>query len=253
MDKAFLSVQFGSLDYTDERIIKAITGSGLKERATFGGQIVTALKMALFGLWCVLCLPYVLLMKVVSTVCCTYRCSIELLRETWSVLCLVLNKRMLSLIGVSGIAAVYTLGLSGLVYWLCAVSCGVFCFVPTDIKMYLKFTAQIAQAWQGELDAPLSEDLTDNHSEVQVVKNKTGFACKIATRAIAKVGLLTPSKANKLVYQKVILDILAQQNVRYADRLRVLPLAIAACLNRPEEIQAQERCIEHLCQGSSSL
>jgi len=253
MDKAFLSVQFGTLDYSDDRVIRAITGAGLKERATFGGQIVTALKMALFGLWCMLCLPYVAARKVCTTIKVTCGCAIDLIRETYKVIRMTLNRRFLCLIGLSGVASIYLCGLSGLCYWVIIVVCGAFCFVPTDIRMYVKFTEQIASAWAGELVSTPETDLADSHEGIQCVKNKTGFACKVATRAIAKVGLLKPTKANQLVYQKVILDILAQQNVRYADRLRVLPLAIAACLQRPEEIQEQERCIEHLVCSSSIL
>jgi hypothetical protein len=40
--------------------------------------------------------------------------------------------------------------------------------------------------------------------------------------------------------------------VRHSDRVRVLPLAILACLDRPEEVQKVERCFEHLYTSSTA-
>jgi len=92
------------------------------------------------------------------------------------------------------------------------------------------------------------------HTEIpQIVKVKNTFACKLAIRAISKVGLLTPTRANALVYQKVILDDMRTLNVRCADRVRVLPLAIAACLSRPDEVSKVESCIKQLYSTSSGF
>jgi hypothetical protein len=109
---------------------------------------------------------------------------------------------------------------------------------------------QLGRAWDSALDA---KDLPDTMENVTIKANKRDkFACKIAIRAISKVGLLSPTKANALVYQKVILDEMRALNVRCADRVRVLPLAIAACLERPEEVRRVEGCIKYLTAQSLS-
>lgn len=100
----------------------------------------------------------------------------------------------------------------------------------------------------------MTEELEEAEASAPVPPVKRDrFACKLAVRAISRVGLLAPTKANALVYQKVILDDMRELKVRCNDRLRVLPIAIAACLERPEEVKQVERCIKHLTTGSSVL
>ena len=75
------------------------------------------------------------------------------------------------------------------------------------------------------------------------------LACKIAVRAVAKVGLLKRSDANALAYQRVCLDVMESMKMRWHDRLMVLPQAVLACLERPEEVEEVMKAIEASCKG----
>jgi hypothetical protein len=271
MDTGFLSVQFGSVDYSDPRVVMALTGRGLKERATFGGQIVTALKMVMrpvqwlvaffchWFLWTVLTPVRLVrlairIAKAIRTMAReAARCVKDIAMDTWAGVRAVTNRRMLGLSVILCVVLAWAGGLAGLFLWMVIVVGYFLCFIPTDIRMYLKFKRKILATWKGELVAPSTEDLPLRSEEVMNVKSHRKFACKIATRAISKVGLLSPTRANKLVYQKVCLDIMESLNVRYVDRVRVLPYAIAACLCRPEDVQDDERCVEHLLQTLPNL
>lgn len=68
-------------------------------------------------------------------------------------------------------------------------------------------------------------------------------ACKVAVRAISSVGLLKPTEANAMVYQRVCLDVMEGLRFRHYDRLRILPLAVLACLERPEEVEEVETVV----------
>jgi len=173
--------------------------------------------------------------------------------DTWQVMRLVVNRRMVFLAITILVASVTVAGLSGIVLWLGCVVGYFLCFVPADLHMFLKFKRQLAASWRGVMESPIADDLPVESAGITEVKKAPVFACKIATRAISKVGLLSPTRANKLVYQNVCLGILESMNVRYVDRVRVLPYAIAACLCRPEEVQDTERCIEHLVSPTASL
>jgi len=80
-------------------------------------------------------------------------------------------------------------------------------------------------------------------------KLRPALACKVAVRAIGKVGLLKRSEANALVYQRVCLDIMEGMKMRYHDRLMILPQAVLACMERPEEVEEVMKAIEASCKG----
>ena len=80
-------------------------------------------------------------------------------------------------------------------------------------------------------------------------KLRPRLACKIAVRAIAKVGLLKRSEANSMVYQRVCLDVMESMKMRWHDRLVILPQAVLACLERPEEVEEVMKAIEASCKG----
>jgi len=61
------------------------------------------------------------------------------------------------------------------------------------------------------------------------VKRKNSFIIRCAMHARAKVGRLAPSRANELVYQRIILDYFDDIHLRLSDRDRCLAQAIAAC------------------------
>jgi len=118
--------------------------------------------------------------------------------------------------------------------------------IPTDYRYYLELKRQLDHAWSqtGEIaqDPP-----------VVPKKERNSFACRLAERAISRVGLLTNTKANALVYQKVILDEMKAINVRFSDRVRILPLAVAACLYRPSEVRDVERWIQRFVSPTNVL
>nr|UHS72393.1 MAG: hypothetical protein 1 [Tombusviridae sp.] len=250
-------VQFGSVDYSDPRIVEALGASGLKGRSTtLWGQIVTALKMA----WWLLLLPAVIprwiVRKVLCAVCglfCRVRRCIEVIRNAildgTALLREVTNRRVRALGLVTFIIACTGWGLYGALSWVALVVGYCFCFLPTDLRFFIHLKAELQRAW----DVALVSDELETSSTPQPVKIKNTFACRLAVRAISRVGLLSPTKANALVYQKVILDDMRELNVRCADRVRVLPLAIAACLHRPEEVSKVEGCIAQLFSNNTGL
>lgn len=61
------------------------------------------------------------------------------------------------------------------------------------------------------------------------VKRKTPFIIRCAMHARSKVGRLPPTRANELVYQRIILDYFDDIHLRLSDRDRCLAQAIAAC------------------------
>nr|UHS72222.1 MAG: hypothetical protein [Tombusviridae sp.] len=236
---------------------------GLKERPTLMGQIVTALKMAMVVVVGVLLWPFRTVFAFVRgvwrivrswaqkiyKVCRLLGTSIQaVVTDTRDVLEVTLNRRVVALAYLMLPVFLVIVGFVGLLLWIFLIGAYCLCYVPRNLRDVITFRRKLASAWEEVLESDIKEDLPAASEEIVEVhkKKRNSFACKVATRAIAKVGLLKPTKANALVYQKVILDILKDMNVRYVDRLRVLPLAIAACLDRPEEVNLVEEVIDHL-------
>nr|UHS72071.1 MAG: hypothetical protein [Tombusviridae sp.] len=249
-------VAFGTVDYADPRVVAALGGGGLKERTTFGGQIVTALKMAWWIMLLPVLLPCRLVKKVWDCLCGFVRrivsCAVvvkDAFLDATALFREVINIRVKVLAAVLLIGACFSWGLVGLFVWLGICVGYVLCFIPTDVRFFVQLKKDMHRAWDVALEA---EDLAP--AEVpQPVKIKNTFACKLAVRAISRVGLLSPTKANALVYQKIILDDMRDLNVRCADRVRVLPLAVMACLHRPEEVVKVEGCIKQLFANTTGL
>ncbi len=252
-----VAVRFGSVDYSDPKIVAALGDPGLKERTTsWRGQIVTALKMA----WWLMLLPvYIPRWAVEKVFRCVRRLCMKVGRctnvvydafiDATALLREVTNMRVRCFAALLFIVACAGWGLVGLMCWLFGLCCYGLCFIPTDVRFFIQLKKDLHRAW----DVALTDDDLQTSTEPQRVKVKNTFACRLAVRAISKVGLLSPTKANALVYQKVILDDMRELNVRCADRVRVLPLAIAACLHRPEEVMKVESCIKQLFSNNTGL
>lgn len=58
---------------------------------------------------------------------------------------------------------------------------------------------------------------------------RTPYAAKVAQVARSKVGYLKNTPENRLIYQRVIIEIMDKDCVRYCDRDAILPLAIGFC------------------------
>jgi len=58
---------------------------------------------------------------------------------------------------------------------------------------------------------------------------RTPYAAKVAQVARSKVGYLKNTPENRLIYQRVIIEIMEKDCVRYCDRDMILPLAIGFC------------------------
>ena len=90
-----------------------------------------------------------------------------------------------------------------------------------------------------ELKGKDGEDIITGSRLTKVVA-KTGrprrrpYAAKIAQVARAKVGYLKNTPENRLIYQRVLIEIMDKDCVRYCDRDGVLPLAIGCCFVYPE-------------------
>lgn len=179
------------------------------------------------------------------------RCLREEVQDYMSVIRLSFNKRMRALLLCISVTLVGCLGVFGLCLAVVFAMGWVSCYLPSDIKFYVKIVKRMSRAWD---DALMEADIAPVEGQVMDVPKTTRnrFACKLAIRAIARVGLLKATRANSLVYQKVILDDMQVLKVRHSDRVRVLPLAILACLDRPEEVQKVERCFEHLYTSSTA-
>nr|UHS72245.1 MAG: hypothetical protein [Tombusviridae sp.] len=255
-------MQFGSIDYNDPKIIAAL-GGGLKGRSTtLWGQIVTALKMVWLVLWLPYTVPKWCCVKIIAGVFRFYNWVLSLIRkickvvnrfyirilDVLMVVNICVNRRMRVLLCASGIGLVYCFGLGGLCAFFLFLGAVIACYVPTDLQFYVTFTREIGEAWE--------DNETDDIPDIPQRPGKTlrrRLAVKLASRAISKVGLLSATRANSLVYQKVIIDEMDNMKVRYCDRVNILPEAIIACLHRSEDVQRVERCLEHLVQPTVSL
>lgn len=76
-------------------------------------------------------------------------------------------------------------------------------------------------------DIVIGSRLTNVVATVGPRRNK--YAAKIAQVARSKVGYLSNTPENKLIYQRVLLEIMDKDCVRYCDRDYTLPLAIGLC------------------------
>lgn len=63
---------------------------------------------------------------------------------------------------------------------------------------------------------------------------RTPYAAKIAQVARSKVGYLRNTPENRLIYQRVMIEIMDKDHVRYHDRDFILPLAIGCCFVYPD-------------------
>lgn len=109
---------------------------------------------------------------------------------------------------------------------------------------------KIKEAWERGVD---DDDCTTPTAEICMErvpsKLRPRLACKIAVRAVSKVGLLKRSEANALVYQRVCLDVMEAMKMRWHDRLMILPQAVLACMERPREVEEVMKAIEASCKG----
>lgn len=93
------------------------------------------------------------------------------------------------------------------------------------------------QFCEGGADA----DLLKNENMVNVKKHrKFHYASRVALLAKSQVGLLSNSKANQLVYQRICRDEMLKHGVRTTHLARMLPLAVAACFIRTDEDRLAE-------------
>lgn len=68
-------------------------------------------------------------------------------------------------------------------------------------------------------------------------RRRTPYAAKVAQVARSKVGYLKNTPENRLIYQRVIIEIMDKDCVRYCDRDAILPLAIGLCFVYQEGVQ----------------
>nr|UHS72149.1 MAG: hypothetical protein 1 [Tombusvirus sp.] len=66
---------------------------------------------------------------------------------------------------------------------------------------------------------------------------RTPYAAKIAQVARSKVGYLKNTPENRLIYQRVMIEIMDKDHVRYHDRDFILPLAIGCCFVYPDGVE----------------
>lgn len=94
-----------------------------------------------------------------------------------------------------------------------------------------------------ELKGKDGEDIITGSRIVKVVAKarnrgqRRPYAAKIAQVARAKVGYLKNTPENRLIYQRVMIEIMDKDCVRYVDRDVILPLAIGCCFVYPEGVE----------------
>lgn len=93
-----------------------------------------------------------------------------------------------------------------------------------------------------EIKGKDGEDLVTGSRLTKVVAStgrpkRRPYAAKIAQVARAKVGYLKNTPENRLIYQRVLIEIMDKDCVRYVDRDVVLPLAIGCCFVYPEGVE----------------
>lgn len=234
---------------------------GLKEGNTTSRwvQIVTALKMALVVMTAPIWLPWAgivylatgamkgprLLWAGFLRVMRFLRSGVHWFNETIRAYWRVYNKRSKCVVIAGFWISLVLGGLFAMYLWVAATVLFVVCTVPTDARFYIKLSRQMQDAWNEAMD----DDSFPKPDGLQVSvskKGRKGFACRLACRAIGRVGLLSCTRANALVYQKVILDEMAAMNVRFSDRVQILPYAVMACLERPDAVAKVEDAVHHL-------
>nr|QXV86637.1 replicase-associated protein [Tombusviridae sp.] len=93
-----------------------------------------------------------------------------------------------------------------------------------------------------ELKGKDGEDLLTGSRMTKVIastgrRRRRPYAAKIAQVARAKVGYLRNTPENRLIYQRVMIEIMDKDCVRYVDRDVILPLAIGCCFVYPEGVE----------------
>ncbi len=93
----------------------------------------------------------------------------------------------------------------------------------------LKLVKEIEKSLKTD-DGLTAQEISIESGNYKVVDAKPGvFAVKVAQAARAKVGILSNTRANELVYQRVCLDVMRDLNVRYTDIDRHIGMAMLAC------------------------
>jgi hypothetical protein len=107
--------------------------------------------------------------------------------------------------------------------------------------------------WFQQMKSHFSVELKSEHP-VALVKDQVSFSPATATKfafiAMSKVGCLTPTNANRMVYETALLHIFDEYNVRHNIRMELLGEALVACFIRPESYNRAIRIIEHLGLGT---
>jgi hypothetical protein len=88
--------------------------------------------------------------------------------------------------------------------------------------------------------------VTEIEEEIKVDVTSKRAAVKFGLMAQAKVGVLSPTVANRLVYETVLLRIFEEQHVRHNIRLELLGEALLSCFVRPESYEIALRVIDSL-------
>ncbi|AXP98763.1 replicase associated protein [Elderberry aureusvirus 1] len=119
--------------------------------------------------------------------------------------------------------------------------------VPRYVRAHVE---RIQMAWAaGMEDDDCCEAAPTTGMDRITTRARPSVACKIAVRAISKVGILKRTEANAMVYQRLCLDVMGEMKMRYHDRLVILPQAVLACLERPAEVEEVMVAVKASCEG----
>jgi len=94
-------------------------------------------------------------------------------------------------------------------------------------------------------DETADESAADLGEGISIVPSRR-TAVKFAIKAQSKLGMLEPTKANRMVYETTLLRLFEEHRVRNNVRISLLGEALVACYVRPKEYQYALDVIDHM-------
>ncbi len=152
-----------------------------------------------------------------------------------------LSEKTRSVVCLATVLAFWIVGWGGMVIPLVVVYFTTQSRLDVDTLLWFR---SVSRRYNVELE----EDVEDFPKDTPpVINGRT--AVRFALIAQGRVGMLSPTGANRLVYETVLLKIFDEYHVRHNIRVRLLGEALVACFIRPDEYQRALSVIDVLGEG----
>jgi hypothetical protein len=126
--------------------------------------------------------------------------------------------------------------------------------IPVVVLCYVRELALDPEVveWFNDIKSKYRDELSSDSDNLPttgevVASRKT--AVKFALMAQSKVGMLSPSTANREVYERVLLQLFNEHNVRYNIRVSLMGEALVSCFIQPKEYVRAREVVEALGSG----